>query len=307
MKVFPFLHALVALAALTVLPSATEAAEGRPDPPAREHGTDEVRFRPPPETTIPDDAFGELVRRGRAIFVDTGNEAPEYVGNGMKCANCHLGEGRKADSAPLWAAYTMYPAYRSKNKRVNSYAERLQGCFEFSMNGKAPPVDGEIIRALTVFSYWLAKGAPTGVALAGRGYPDVAQPARGYDIGKGRQVYSAKCAICHADDGQGQKVGDDYVFPPLWGKDSYNWGAGMHRIGTAAAFIKANMPLGKGGSLGDEDAWNVAAFVNSHERPQDPRLVDGSVQKTRNEFHAHDGADFYGKEVGGVMLGQGVR
>lgn len=300
------LQALVTLVSLTMLPASAGAAQGGSNPPSRADGTDEVRFRPPSESTIPDDAFGELVRRGRAIFVDTGNKAPEYVGNGMKCANCHLEQGRKADSAPLWAAYTMYPAYRSKNKRVNSYAERLQGCFRFSMNGKAPPADGEVIHALTAFSYWLAKGAPTGVALPGRGYPAVPQPRGGYDIAKGEQVYTAKCAICHGDDGQGQKVGDDYAFPPLWGKDSYNWGAGMHRINTAAAFIKANMPLGKGGSLSDEDAWNVAAFVNGHERPQDPRLVDGSVERTREKFHADD-VGLYGKEVNGVVLGQGVR
>src|SRR5690606_36052847 len=118
-------------------------------------------------------AFGALVRRGRAIFVDTSNEALDYVGNGLACANCHLEQGRMADSAPLWASYTMYPAYRKKNDRVNSYAERLQGCFRFSMNGKAPPADGEVIAALSAFSFWLAQGAPTGVELPGRGYPEV--------------------------------------------------------------------------------------------------------------------------------------
>ncbi|MCM0990130.1 c-type cytochrome, partial [Klebsiella pneumoniae] len=113
------------------------------------------------------------------------------------------------------------------------------------------------------------------------GYPEVPQPEGGYDLAKGEQVYDAQCAVCHGPNGEGQKSGDMYVFPPLWGADSFNWGAGMHRINTAAAFIKENMPLGKGGTLSDEDAWNVAAFMNSHERPQDPRLIDGSVEKTR--------------------------
>lgn len=81
----------------------------------------------------------------------------------------------------------------------------------------------------------------------------------------------------------------------------------MHRINTAAALIKANMPLGKGGSLSDEEAWHVAAFMNSHERPQDPRLVDGSLEKTREKYHASDGMNLYGKEVNGVLLGQGTR
>ncbi|MFP5404971.1 MAG: c-type cytochrome, partial [Gammaproteobacteria bacterium] len=221
--------------------------------------------------------------------------------------NCHLAAGRKADSAPLWGAYTMYPAYRKKNDKVNGYADRLQGCFQFSMNGKAPAADSQVIRSLTAYSYWLATGAPTGKSLPGRAYPEVPAPEGGFDLAKGKQVYDAQCAICHGADGQGQKAGNDQVFPPLWGKDSYNWGAGMHRINTAASFIKANMPLGKGGSLSDEEAWHVAAFMNSHERPQDPRFVDGSVEKTREKYHAGDGVNLYGKEVNGVLLGQGTR
>jgi thiosulfate dehydrogenase len=135
----------------------------------------------------------------------------------------------------------------------------------------------------------------------------VAQPAKGYDLSGGAQVYKGQCAVCHGPEGQGQKVGDSYVMPPLWGKDSYNWGAGMHRINTAASFIKHNMPLGKGGSLSDQQAWDVAAYVNSHERPQDPRLVDGSVEKTRVKFHANDGVNLYGQTVEGVLIGQGIR
>lgn len=200
----------------------------------------------------------------------------------------------------------MYPAYRKKNDKVNSYAERLQGCFQFSMNGKAPEADGPVIAALSAYSYWLATGAPTGQELSGRAYPEVPQPEGGYDLAKGEQVYDAQCAVCHGPNGEGQKSGDLYVFPPLWGADSFNWGAGMHRINTAAAFIKENMPLGKGGTLPDEDAWNVAAFMNSHERPQDPRLIDGSVEKTRDKYHANDGVNLYGEIVNGKMLGKGI-
>ncbi|TRX76799.1 c-type cytochrome [Pseudomonas mangiferae] len=265
-------------------------------------------FHPPRESELPDNAFGRLVREGHAIFVDTRNKAPAFVGNGMNCTNCHIEQGRKAGSAPLWAAYPMYPAYRQKNDKVNSYAERLQGCFQFSMNSpKIPPADGPVIGALTAYSYWLATGAPVGKALPGRAYPDVPAPKEGYDLARGEQVYVEQCAVCHGPDGQGQKVGNDYVFPPLWGAQSFNWGAGMHRINTAAAFIKESMPLGKGRSLSDADAWNVAAFMNSHERPQDPRLIDGSIEKTRDKYHANDGVNLYGQTVNGVLLGQGIR
>lgn len=263
-------------------------------------------FQPPKESQLPDNAFGKLVQQGRAIFVDTKTHAPDYVGNGLACTNCHLDQGRKANSAPLWAAYTMYPAYRKKNDKVNSYTERLQGCFQFSMNGKAPEANGPVIAALTAYSYWLATGAPTGQELPGRAYPSVPEPKGGFDLAQGEKVYAVQCAVCHGKNGEGQKAGEDYVLPALWGADSFNWGAGMHRINTAAAFIKENMPLGKGGTLSNEDAWHVAAFMNSHERPQDPRLIDGSVEKTRDKYHANDGVNLYGKTINGQMLGKGL-
>lgn len=265
-------------------------------------------FQPPQESELPDNAYGKLVMQGYALFVDTKRLAPQFVGNGLNCSNCHLDQGRLANSAPLWGAYPMYPAYRKKNDKVNTFAERLQGCFQFSMNGGKPPAaDSHEITALSTYAYWLASKAPLGVELPGRGYPEVPPPAKGYNLAQGAEVYKAQCAVCHGAEGQGQKVGDNYVMPPLWGKDSYNWGAGMHRINTAASFIKHNMPLGKGGSLTDQQAWDVAAYVNRHERPQDPRLVDGSVEKTRVKFHANDGVNLYGQTVDGVLIGQGIR
>ncbi|HBO2586267.1 TPA: c-type cytochrome, partial [Pseudomonas aeruginosa] len=241
-------------------------------------------------------------------FVETRKNAPHLVGNQLNCVNCHLDQGRRANSAPQWAAYPVYPAFRAKNNKVNTFAERLQGCFQFSMNGKVPAADSPEIKALTVYAYWLASQAPTGVSLPGRGYPDVAPPEGGYSIERGAKVYAAQCAICHGADSQGQMALGQTVFPPLWGAQSFNWGAGMHRINTAASFIKYNMPLGKPGTLSDRDAWDVAAFMNSHERerPQDPRLVDGSVEKTRQKFHANDGVNLYGQKVNGVLLGQGI-
>ncbi len=47
----------------------------------------------------------------------------------------------------------------------------------------------------------------------------------------------------------------------------------MHQLDTAAAFIRSNMPLGRGGSLDAQQAWDVAMFIDGHERPQDPRFT----------------------------------
>jgi thiosulfate dehydrogenase len=152
------------------------------------------------------------------------------------------------------------------------------------MNGKAPALDSKEMTALVTYHYWLAKGAPTGVKLPGQGYVKVPKPAQTPDLARGRGVYENNCAICHGANGDGIKARGEYAFPPLWGKDSFNWGAGMHRIDTAAGFIQVNMPYGLGGSLSDQEAWDVALFMNSHERPADPRFK-GSVAQTRDAHH----------------------
>ena len=259
-------------------PSATDtAAEPLPEKPAaapkgkaEKPPRTQKAFTPPPESDIPDDGFGAMVRLGKNIFNDTQTHAKQYVGNGLNCVNCHLDSGRKAHSAPMWAAYVLYPAFRSKNEKVNTMQDRIQGCFRFSQNGTAPAADSEEVTALVSYFFWLAKGAPTGMELPGRGYPDVPKK-REPDAKRGAQVFAANCAVCHGADGHGQKVNDRFVFPPLWGPQSFNGGAGMSRVETAVGFIKANMPLGRGNSLSDQDAWDVAAFMNSHERPADPR------------------------------------
>ncbi len=258
-------------------------------------------FTPPRFEDMPQDEFGALVRRGYEIFTDTPTHAAEFSGNQLSCSNCHLDAGRKADSAPLWGAWVRYPAYRSKNERVNSYSERLQGCFMYSMNGKAPPTGHEVLAALEAYSFWMAKGAPTGTTLKGAGYPKQDKAPQPPDLARGEKIYQENCALCHGEDGQGQVAEGKTVFPPLWGSESYNWGAGMHQLNNAAAFIRANMPLGRGGSLSEQESWDVALFINSHERPQDPRYT-GNLAETRKLYHDTPHSP-YGQEINGKLLG----
>lgn len=266
--------------------------------------TSPVAFVPPADDAVPDSDFGKQVALGRQIFLQPDKYAAAYVGNHLSCANCHLDAGRLANAAPLWGAWPMYPAYRGKNHRVNTFAERLQGCFRFSMNGKAPPAGDPVLVALESYAYWMSQGAPVGKALPGRGYPKLPKPALAPDYARGKTVFKRDCAFCHGDHGQGQQAAGRTVFPPLWGPQSFNWGAGMHQVNTAAAFIKANMPLGRGGMLSDQDAWDVAYFMDAHERPQDPRYA-GSIPATRAKYHDTP-QSLYGTVVGGKLLGQGT-
>ena len=259
-------------------------------------------FQPPQESSLADDEFGKVVRQGKEIFVHTDTALPQFVGNHLQCQSCHLDAGRKADAAPLWGAYGLYPAYRAKNHHVNTFSERLRECFRYSMNGKMPPPDDAALVALESYAFWMAKGAPTGVKLEGAGFPKLAKPALLADYVRGSQVYDQRCAACHQANGGGAALGTMQV-PALWGDGSYNWGAGMHQVRNAAGFIKANMPLGQGNSLSDQQAWDLALFIDSHERPQDPRYT-GSVADTRRLYH-DDEDSMYGRTVNGHLLGSG--
>ena len=229
-------------------------------------------FVPPAYDDIPDDKTGDMIRWGRNIFVNTQKYAPRYAGNGLNCVSCHLSEGRQPFAAPLWAAYPVYPEARNKTKRVVTFQQRIQSCFKYSMDGIAPTVDAPEMDALVTYAKWLSTGAPVGVALPGRGFANIKKTHDPSSI-EGEIIYNTRCAICHGANGEGQKNRDGvgYMFPPLWGMDSFNRAAGLNKVKTAAQFIKANMPLGSGYTLTDDEALDVAAYMWIHFRPDDPR------------------------------------
>jgi thiosulfate dehydrogenase len=258
-------------------------------------------FSPQPDSAIPSGPLGDEIRRGREIFTDTQQAAPQYVGNDLTCTSCHLDAGQRAKAAPLWAAYGLYPQYRAKNGHVNSFAERLAECFHYSLNGKQPPAGDPALIALETYAAFLARGAPVGETLPGQGYAKLAPPPLSPDVTRGRAVYEANCALCHGADGAGRKAGGQVLFPPLWGPRSFNWGAGMTRVATAAGFIKTFMPQQAPGTLTLQQAWDVAQYIDGKPRPQDPRFT-GSTAETRARFHKDDGSE-YGQVVDGVLLG----
>lgn len=285
--------------------AAQKTTESTPQAPVK---TSEYHI-PPQISEIPEGPFGDSVRRGADIFRNTPKYAAKYVGNSQSCANCHIDYGRQPLAAPMWAAWVSYPAYRKKNDHVNTMEERIQGCFTFSENaqasehGSAPPNGDPVLVDLQAFAYWLAQGVPTGEKVKGRGFLKIEKPAEGYSVERGKEVYTQHCAVCHGDDGQGLRLEDGHLqFPPLWGAEAYNWGAGMHRINDAAGFIKQNMPLGKS-DLTDQQSWDVAAYINSKPRPKDPRQT-ASVADTDKEHHDEECA--YGETQDGIVLGTGV-
>ncbi|MDR3392715.1 MAG: c-type cytochrome [Sulfuriferula sp.] len=230
-------------------------------------------FVPPAVGDIPTSKYGDMVKLGRNIFIDTQHYAKRYVGNGLNCSNCHLQEGRKPYASPMWAAYPMYPMFRNKSRDVQTFEGRVQDCFRFSMNGIAPTLDSPEIKALTAYAHWLSLGAPINKELPGRGFARLAKPRDPTPV-NGEKLYKEECATCHGLDGKGQKFTnrDGYMFPPLWGGDSFNHGAGMSSVKDCAQFSKANMPLGKGWTLTDMEAWDICTYIWLQDRPWDPRF-----------------------------------
>ena len=75
----------------------------------------------------------------------------------------------------------------------------------------------------------------------------------------------------------------------------------MESVEVAARFIHANMPWGLKDALSLQQAWDVAMFLDSHERPQDPRFT-GDLAETRARFH-NSKWSLYGTKQNGVLLG----
>ncbi len=217
-------------------------------------------FRIPLESEIKDSTVLASVRRGRALIHSTNDSLPNNVRASLTCANCHTNDGTDRDAMPLVGSYARFPQFRARSARVDRLEDRINDCFERSMNGRALAWDGADMRDMVAYLSFLSKGFPVGVEMDGQGVPAL-DPLKG-DSTRGRVVFESNCIACHGPDGNGTVGG-----PPLWGPRSYNVGAGMARINTAARFIHKVMPRDRPGSLTPQQAFDVATFVNTRPRP----------------------------------------
>lgn len=259
-------------------------------------------WSPPDIAKLPNDMWGELVRYGHALATETythiGPEAPDpakrYAGNNFACQTCHLEGATKKFGLPLVGTFADFPQYRAREDAIGTIEERVNGCMTRSMSGRELPLDGREMKALVAYIRFLSEGIPVGAKTEGRGTPKFALPNRAADPKRGAEVYAAQCAACHGEDGQGKRRGQPgdaqgHEFPPLWGPDSYNTGAGMYRVITAAEFIRANMPFGiayDSPALSDADAFDVAAFINSQPRPEKAGLDQDFPNRLRKPVDA---------------------
>ena len=233
---------------------------------------------PAPDTaTIPRTTVGRQIRYGRELIAHTA----QYLGpqgsvahltNALNCQNCHLQAGTQGFANNYLAVASIYPKMRARSGTVVGIEQRVADCMERSLNGRAVPDSSREMRAIVAYIKWLGHGIPKGKKVYGTGFTKLPYLDRAADPAIGKAVFASKCQSCHGPAGQGQQLADNtgYQYPPLWGPDSYNDGAGLFRVTNLARYVKAAMPFGATfdhPQLTNKQAWDVAAFVNSQPRP----------------------------------------
>lgn len=217
------------------------------------------------------DAWASILR-GYQIATSTYETLPDYLPTSkLHCKSCHLNAGANRN-ASWWVGMSAETKYPTKAKLVN----RINQCFTKSMNGKPLCADDEQhnpdMNALLAYMDWLDdRAAAEKLQPPQSPFPECNNSNTG-DPKRGGEIYLQKCAFCHAADGQGRYQSGTYYRPALWGPHSYNQQAGLFKTPTMLpSFLKGNMPFGSGGVLTDQEAWDLAAFINDiqiHPRPE---------------------------------------
>jgi thiosulfate dehydrogenase len=224
-----------------------------------------------------DSSERKLIKYGRELIAHTADYlgpkgSIKHISNGMNCQNCHLQAGTQAWGNNYFAVQSTYPKFRERSGQVENQIKRVNDCFERSLNGKALDSTSHEMRAILAYIKWLGTDVPKKKIPRGSGIFKIKSLKRACDPILGKNVYEQKCQSCHQANGEGIRSVDgiNYIYPPLWGKHSYNIGAGLFRISNFAGYVKYNMPYGttyEKNLLSDEEAWDVAAYVNSMPRP----------------------------------------
>lgn len=218
-----------------------------------------------------DGYYIRAVKRGCNIFSNPQKHASRYVRANIRCKDCHLDLGLKAETAPLGEAWVQSDKYDPVTGVILSYELRTMQCFINSSNGFKPNILDSTIQDLKVYGRYLAfkQGLKEGVEYPARRFTKVMPTGEGDDYLRGKQAYKKHCAMCHGEQGYGLKDENGYVaIPSLAGEGSWNTDSRMfnERI-TLAAIIKTSMPAHDRGSLTDTQARDIAAYLVTLPRP----------------------------------------
>jgi thiosulfate dehydrogenase len=220
------------------------------------------RLAPPSGTPPVLTSQEQLVRQGKLIFDDTPRYATQWTGNVLTCTDCHRLSGTLPYATPLTATAGRYPRFSKRAGHVVTLQQRIQECFVRSENGKPLPVNSAQMKALAAYIQSISANGDKGKT--SEYLPLVSLPALKGNPIRGKVLYADQCAACHQANGEGRPE----AYPPVWGSNSYNDGAGMSHNAKFAAWIQYNMPVQRPNTLSAQQAWDIAAYVNSQPRPK---------------------------------------
>lgn len=236
------------------------------------------------DKSLDDSKLANDIRWGFRLFTSTPAEASQFVPGKISCSNCHLNAGQRERALPLVGIAGAFPEYNKRSGRLYTLSDRIVDCFLRSQNATGvagvakdaaslPTTTSKEVLALNAYITWLARDYPVGKNPEWRGKNAIATdkqiPVAKLDPKKGEVLFMERCINCHGMDGQGVAIGEKKA-GPLWGPDSWNDGAGAARVYTLAGIIRYMMPYTYPGSLTDEEAQQIAAFINSKPRPSFP-------------------------------------
>lgn len=214
----------------------------------------------------------ESVMRGYRLILNTGFYAPNYAHNELSCTNCHFlgGDtlGGKNGGISLVGVTTVYPQYSKRSGKVISLQERINNCFQRSMNGKPIPLNSRMMNDILNYLHWISKEVETIKDIPWLGLPEIKNDHKP-NAQEGKKLYEQYCAACHKSNGEGGGVLDEVegkTIPPLWGPKSFNDGAGMGTMKMMAPFVYLNMPYQQA-KLTEEQAMDITAYVLEQPRP----------------------------------------
>jgi thiosulfate dehydrogenase len=234
-------------------------------------------WKAPDTSQIAHTEEGDLIRYGRELILHTAiyfgpKGRVAHISNGINCGACHIDAGTRLWGNNFSKVAATYPLFRNRSGKIETVEMRINDCFERSLNGKKPGDSGKEMKAMVAYINWIGNDVPKKKKVKGAGVETLPFLNRAADTVKGKIFYLSICQKCHGQNGEGmlEKNGREYLYPPLWGKHSYNVGAGIYQLSKFAGYVKNNMPFGTTfhtPQLTNEQAWDVAAYVNSQPHP----------------------------------------
>lgn len=191
----------------------------------------------------------------------------------LSCQSCHRDAGDRVNASRLADAAVLLPHMLSSLNRAIRHDDRILMCFARSLNWLDLGLNAPEIQEIIVYSNWLAEvdKLPIGTLTESRGMPALQDTSGlGASFMAGERAFNQHCVVCHGQNGWG--IPGSQV-PPITGKDSFNLAATLAHRSRLAGFIYDNMPPAPKGAapvLTKQEALDIAAYLTSFSRPENP-------------------------------------